>query len=215
MDSTRLLPSTGHPIVWTRNSRGYNNIVVMNDDQIAVSTLPKSKRDAASDQLEAGQPIDEVLGPHGTRIRFQAVNAVTAGLNGTEVEVLYDKGGRRLTTCRFSIGAQNYFTTDIFNGEANGERLEKWGENADAKDIQLTRARQEAFAKTVSSNPAMQKVLVFGIITLGVVGAIPNALGYAATMSILLGATGLTLLWTLARLGNPPRTLSVIACQRG
>jgi hypothetical protein len=258
MDSKRFMSSSGHPIVWTRNSSGCNNIVVMNDEQIAVSTLPRAKRKLAGEQLAAGQSIDDVLGPDGTRIRFQAVSA------GTAVEVVYDQDGRRLTTCRFptaskqaqadilvearnrmkgetqvvekktnrlwhatkpfnllvilavlSIGAQNYFTADIFNGEANGERLEKWGENADAKDIQLTRAKQGAFVETVSSNPAIQKVLVFGIIILGVFGTILNVLGYAATMTLLLGTTGLTLLWTLARLGNPPRTLSVIACQRG
>ncbi|GEM_PF-5778209 len=264
MDSTRFISSAGHPIVWTRKSSGYNNIVVMNNEQIAVSTLPKAQRKAADKQLEAGQSIDDVLGQAGTRIRFQAVTAVTACLNGTEVEVLYDQGGRRLTSCRFltaskqvqadilvearhrmkgetqvaenqvnrfwhamkpfnllvilavlAIGAQNYFTTDIFDGEANSERLESWDENADAKDIHLTRAKQAAFAKTVVSNPAMQKVLVFGIIVLGVVGTIFNALGYAATMTLLLGSTGLALLWTLMRLGNPPRTMSVVACQRG
>ena len=261
MDSTRFMSSAGRPLVWTRNSSGYNNIVVMNDEQIAVSTLTKVKRKAAGKQLEAGQPIDDVLGQAGTRIRFQAV---TACLNGTEVEVLYDQGGRRLTSCRFptaskqvqadilveardrmkgetqvaenqvnrfwhamkpfnllvilavlAIGAQNYFTTDIFDGEENSERLESWGENADAKDIHLTRAKQAAFAKTVASNPAMQKVLVFGIIFLGIVGTILNALGYGAVMTLLLGSTGLALLWTLMRLGNPPRTMSVIACQRG
>ena len=114
-----------------------------------------------------------------------------------------------------SIGAQNYFTADVFDGETNRERLEGWGENANPKEIQLTRAKQEAFVKTVSRNPAIQKVLVFGIIILGVVGSILNALGYAATMTLLFGVTGLTLLWMLVRLGNPPRTLSVIACQRG
>ena len=36
MDSTRFISSAGHPIVWTRKSSGYNNIVVMNNEQIAV-----------------------------------------------------------------------------------------------------------------------------------------------------------------------------------
>lgn len=254
-------PEGTPPLVWTRDSKGFNNIVVMSNQQIAVSTLPKSQLPAARELLEQGAPVEDVLGPHGTRIRFQAVQAVTACLHSTQIEVLFDKGGRRLTTCSFptanqeqqveilaearqrmqgqtevvektgsrlwhaikpfnllvlfamlSIGAQNYFTTDLFDGRANRERLEKWGRNVDADDVHWERAKQRAFVKTVAYNPALQKVLVFGIIVLGVVGAVLNTLGYGVTMTVLLGGTGLALVWTLLRVANPPRTMSLVSC---
>ena len=258
MASARFMQSAEPAQVWIRKCNDYNNIVAMNGEQIAASKLPKAQLKSARTRLEDGSPFDEVLGPRGTRIHFVAVRAVTARLNTTEIEVVYTKGDRRLTTCRFpmadkeaqadflaearerlprdvqvveatgsrlkhamkpfnllvlfavlTIGAQNFFTSDWRSPETARKRLDKMNRAA-APPTRLGRASQHAFVRTAASYPAVQKLFVFGIILLGVVGTVLNALGYTATMAILGGATGLMLLWMFARLVHPPRTMSVV-----
>lgn len=248
--------------VWIRKCNDYNNIVAMNGEQIAVSTLPKSQLKSAQTRLEDGSTFDDVLGPRGTRIHFVAVQAVTARLNTTEIEVVYSKGDRRLTNCRFpmadkeaqadflaearqrltgdtqvveatgcrlkhamkpfnllvlfamlTIGAQNFFTSDWRSPQTARKRLDKMSRAA-APSTRLGRASQHAFVRTAASYPAVQKLFVFGIILLGVVGTVLNTLGYTATMALLGGTTGLSLLWMLARLANSPRTMSVVLADR-
>lgn len=89
------------PLIWTRRARSGANILIVSDDQIVVGIVPNSKLKAAREQLEAGQGVYDVVGPKSESIALHAVQTVTAKLNTTEIEIHYDKGGRRVAKQRF------------------------------------------------------------------------------------------------------------------
>lgn len=90
------------PVVWTQNV-ARDNLVAMTDDSIIIDTLPRAEIDEARRRLEGEARLDSVLSPRPLTIRFQAVQAVQARLNTTDVEVAYDSGGRRMVSRRVTM----------------------------------------------------------------------------------------------------------------
>lgn len=80
------------PLVWTRRLASKQNIVVLNDREIAVATLPGSTLDKAREALTAGEPTMTVLGPLAVNVSLGAIYAVHATLGQNELEVQYEKG---------------------------------------------------------------------------------------------------------------------------
>jgi hypothetical protein len=90
------------PVVWTQKV-ARDNLVAMTDDSIVIDTLPRAEIDEAQRRLEGEARLDSVLSPRPLTIRFQAVQAVQARLNSTDVEVAYDSGGKRMVSRRVTM----------------------------------------------------------------------------------------------------------------
>lgn len=68
---------------------------------------------------------------------------------------------------------------------------------------------QRGIARGLSRNPALARVIVFGIAILGAVGFVLGLMGYQLSLSLFVGLSVACLCWLMARLLSPPRSVTL------
>jgi hypothetical protein len=111
-----------------------------------------------------------------------------------------------------TLGVQTLFDHELTDSHATRRKLDEWARQAGPADNSrgaraVRGATRTATVKALAHNPAVMRVLVIGMIIIGVLGVVLNSIGYIASMTIVGGGTGLCFCWVISRLCRPPQSI--------
>lgn len=117
-----------------------------------------------------------------------------------------------------AAGVHAIFALELTDRHATRRKLDEWAGRTDPDEVTyenklMQRAAQRATARSLAYNPAVLKVLVFGVLAIGVVGLALSCIGYTASMMMVGGAAGVCFFWLVKRLSDPPRSLLLVVPQ--
>jgi len=118
-----------------------------------------------------------------------------------------------------TIGVHTLFALELTDRHATRAKLDRWAAESGPADNSLEaravrRGTQKATAHAIAANPAVARILVFGVIIIGIIGLILGSLGYIASMSLFGGASVACMVWAINRLADPPQSILLVVPSR-